>query len=299
MKTFDSAVKDLKDHLNESILNINRNTLDPTVFEMTEVPGQQPKLMDPIKGEIMKKAKLIDKIVPIKSVYIIGSILTNKYDPNSDIDVTIEVDPTDLDSLDASIIMKYIKTLNTEYANGTTHKINYYIIKGDFDFSKSDAIYDVPNDKWLKIPKSNDIDVQMHLSRFENDLEEIAQSTEEIRRDLIDLEEIKSLTPRQINNLKDMVQEKLDNLNHDIETLVTLHKTFKNIRKTAFDQYLTPNQIREIGSKNKLPENIIYKLVERYYYWDFIKKLEDIIENKKVGMNDLNKLKNIGKELWK
>ena len=81
----------------ESMLDINRSLLDPNVFEMPE--QGQPKLINGIKGQIIQTVRELEKIIPVHSFYVVGSILTNRYNDSSDIDVNIQLDPSDLDSI--------------------------------------------------------------------------------------------------------------------------------------------------------------------------------------------------------
>ena len=67
-----------------------------------------------------------------------------------------------------------------------------------------------------------------------------------------------------------------------IETLVDIRHNIIKKRKKAFIRPMTPEEIQQYKSKNFLPENIIHKMLERYYYWDFIKKLEDILDDKEI-----------------
>ena len=58
-------------------------------------------------------------------------------------------------------------------------------------------------------------------------------------------------------------------------------------------------EIRKYGKKSKLPENVIYKMLERYYYFDFIKALKKIIEKDNINSKDVKKIKQLGKDFWK
>ena len=57
--------------------------------------------------------------------------------------------------------------------------------------------------------------------------------------------------------------------------------------------------LEEYGKKNRLPENVTYKLLERYYYFDFIKKLKDIIHDGDIDDGAVKDIKDAGKEFWK
>ena len=53
---------------------------------------------------------------------------------------------------------------------------------------------------------------------------------------------------------------------------------------------MTPDEIREYGIHNKLPKNIIYKMLEKYHYMKFYKKLKDILEDDKITDDEIKDL---------
>ena len=44
---------------------------------------------------------------------------------------------------------------------------------------------------------------------------------------------------------------------------------------------MSPDEIRKFGVKNRLPKNVIYKMLEKYHYLKFFKKLNEIMEDGK------------------
>ena len=53
-------------------------------------------------------------------------------------------------------------------------------------------------------------------------------------------------------------------------------------RNDAFAKPMTPAELRKIKAKNALPENVIYKLFEYYWYWELINDLKKILESNDV-----------------
>lgn len=299
MKSFDNLYKEVVlSRLTESSFDLNRNRLDPGVFEVQEIG--QPKLLSGVRGQITMQINELDKYLPIKDFYMVGSILTQKYNPNSDIDVVIELDKMDTSIIDSEVVLMLVKDANGKMAVGTTHPINYYITTGELNVEKYDGVYSIANERWLKIPQNLDIDVENYMNRFESELNQIVSSTEELRRDIIDLEELKSMPPDQLKSIKAKMSEKLDDVNKDVENMIIVQQNIKKIRNLAFDKYLTPTEARELGGRNNLPENLVYKLIQRYYYWDVINKLKEIVgDDKDIEMNDIPTIKKIGATLWK
>jgi hypothetical protein len=51
------------------------------------------------------------------------------------------------------------------------------------------------------------------------------------------------------------------------------------MRNDAFSKDMTPSEIRKYGIKTRLPGNVVFKLLERYYYLDLYKKIRSIMGN--------------------
>jgi len=296
---FDSVYNNILNNYNESIVNVNRSTLDPTVFEINDSPNQ-PRLLPVVKYQILDGIQEIASTIPVQEIYLVGSILTNKYTNNSDIDVSIIVDSADVSKIDFEELLIILKRINGKLATGTTHPINFHIVKDSYDFSKTDGVYDVPNEKWVKVPTNSDIDVQQYIQRFDSTMNEIISNTEELRRTIIDIEEIKKIPHNTLLELRTLINNKIEQVTSNIISLTMIYKNIRDLRKLSFDKYMTPNEIMQIGNKNNLPENILYKLLQKYYYADFINALDNIIGNNgNIKTSDINKIKNAGKNLWK
>jgi hypothetical protein len=137
-------------YLTESILDIPRDGLDPAVFQFPEEGA--PIIHPRIRAQIIKPLVDINQIVPILDYFIIGSILTPRYNSTTDIDVCLEVDE-EISAIKMENLISMLKVINGKLAIGTTHPINYYIVKGQYDLDKTDAAYDIADDNWLKEPQ--------------------------------------------------------------------------------------------------------------------------------------------------
>mgnify|MGYP000158447431 CR=1 FL=1 len=49
--------------------------------------------------------------------------------------------------------------------------------------------------------------------------------------------------------------------------------------KIAFDKDMSPDQIKTFSIKNRLPKNVIYKMLEKYHYLTFLKKCKKILDD--------------------
>jgi len=288
-----------KEYIIEAITDVPRDTLDPTVFSFPS--DGQPKLQTAIKKQILSDITKIDNILPVKQFFIIGSILTKRYNKDSDIDVNVEIENRGVsDEEYAGLISRVLKKLNGKLATGTTHPINYYIMREEYDLEKTDAAYDVMNNKWLKIAKEeDDIDLKKYINYFQKAITKMDILTGELRRDMVDIEYYKTLPTSKIKKLKDLISGKLKEIEEDIINLANSKKEFKELRELAFKKDLSFSELRQYISKNWLPENVSYKLFTKYHYDKFVDQLDNFLEgNKPLDISDVDKLKNIGKSIW-
>ena len=288
-----------KEFVNESIVDIPRDTLDPKVFSFPE--NGQPVLQTAVKKQIMTDLTKIDNIIPVKNFYIIGSILTKRWNDDSDIDVNVEIeDRGKEDEQFSEIVMRITKKMNGKLATGTSHPINYYVMREEYDVDKTDGAYDVMNHKWLKIPKEDtDVDLKTYINHFQKAITKMDMLTGELRRDIIDIDYYKTLPTDKIKRLKDMIDEKLHDIENDIVKLGVAKKEFKSLRDIAFERDMTFDELRKYISKNWLPENVSYKLFTRYHYDKLVKKLIEFLEgNKPLEPEDVDEIKKIGRSEW-
>lgn len=284
--------------LRESVVTLSKEDIDPTVFQFRE--NGAPTLREPIRIQILKDIDEIRKVSPVVNFFIIGSILTKNYDSTTDIDVSVEVDPQVVDSVSTAEMLHTLKYLNGRLASDTTHPINYYILTSEYDTSKAEAVYDVLNDRWLKEPKIYEPDVEKWCTKFQETLKSIDVTTGKLRRDLMDLEEIRVLDTKNIKKLKFLMKQKLTQIEELLKQLIGTYRDTKMLRQMAFDKFMTPQELQIYGSRNQVPENVLYKLLEKYYYIKFIKKIESILDERdELTLTDVPEVRKAMGDLWK
>ena len=77
-----------------------------------------------------------------------------------------------------------------------------------------------------------------------------------------------------------------------LKDIIKVGDTVDTDRRTAFDTDMTPDEIRTYGIKNRLPKNVIYKMLEKYHYLKFYKKCKQILDDGKVTDAEIDSLKN-------
>lgn len=277
-------------YLGESVLDLPRTSLDPNVFQFPE-DGTAPIINARIKQQIIEGVRQIHLVVPVQDYYVIGSVLTPQYNEHSDIDVNCEVEE-EISPIALENLIAVLKHINGKLAIGTLHPINFHVVRGMFDHDKAQAIYDIANDRWIKEPKTDRFSVRNFLNKFKEELATVDIATAELRRDIIDFEEIQKLSKEDIENVEYEIEKMLDAIEIDVAKIVKVYDNARIIRKQAFDRQMTPMEIRKFGAKNNLPENILYKLLERYYYKDLADKLRPMLDDDKgIEKKEIPKIK--------
>jgi predicted nucleotidyltransferase len=289
-----------KDFITESIIDIPRRTYAPGVFDNADT--KEPKIKSEIIGMIMKQFTEFKKEYPILDYSLIGSILTKRYRDDADLDINILFDvPEDKQEEERiRLSKKYLSVKNPDNVQGklipgTKHPINYYFITDkktyDDQNKKADAVYDIGKNKFIKRPDDFVFDIDTYIKDFNKKVQEIDVIRGELKRDIIDYDELKDLTPNDILDLQDKINSKLEEIEDNIQQIIKIGDNVEADRRAAFDTDMTPDEIRIYGIKNRLPKNVIYKMLEKYHYLKFYKKCKQILDDGKVSDKEIDDLK--------
>ena len=287
-----------KEFIKESIIDIPRKTYAPGVFDKADTP--KPTLKPSVKKQVLDGIKTFEKFGKVVKYTLIGSILTKQYRDDADLDINILFDIPGSKAEQEKVhdsIREYQGEINGKTIPGTKHPINYFSIIDPATFSKArdmaDGTFDIDTNKWIRRPEPGKFEPEKYVADFQKHVSEIDVVKGELARDMIDYEELKGLTSSEIDNLSKLVSDKLDEIKDSINTLIDIGaKTIAN-RKDAFEKDMSPDEIRKFGVKNRLPKNVIYKMLEKYHYLKFFKKLNEIMEDGKITPDELKSLSKI------
>ena len=124
---------------------------------------------------------------------------------------------------------------------------------------------------------------------FERKVQEIDVVKGELKRDIIDYRELEGLTSDDVLNLQELINEKLDEIEDSIRDIIKIGDGVDADRRAAFDKDMSPDEIRQYGIKNRLPKNVVYKMLEKYYL-KFYKKCKKILDDGKVSDKEIDDL---------
>ena len=288
-----------KNKILESIIDIPRKTYAPKVFD--DANTSNPKIKDSVKKQIEDQLKEFESEYPILKTSLIGSILTKRYRTDADLDINVLFDvPADKqDSERERLSKKYLSSKNPDNIQGklipgSEHPINYYFITDkktyDDQNKKADAVFDIEGNKFIKRPDDFTFDIDMYIKDFNKKVQELDIVKGELKRDIIDYRELEDLKPDDVLNLQDKLNDKLNEIEDDIEQIIKIGDGVDADRRAAFDKDMSPDEIRKFGVKNRLPKNVIYKMLEKYHYLKFYKKCQKILDDGKVTPDEIDDL---------
>ena len=287
-----------KDFIKESIIDIPRKTYAKGVFDKADTPN--PVLKPSVKKLVLDGIKTFEKFGKVVKYTLIGSILTKQYRADADLDINILFDIPGSKEEQEKVhdeIREYQGQINGKNIPGTQHPINYFSIIDPVTFNKArdmaDGTFDIDSNKWIKKPEPGTFEPEKYVTDFQKRVSEIDVVKGELVRDMIDYEELKDLTGDDIKNLSSLVSKKLDEIKSSINTLIDIGDKTIADRKDAFSTDMSPDEIRKFGVKNRLPKNVIYKMLEKYHYLKFFKKLKEIMEDGKISSDELKSLSKI------
>ena len=286
--------------IRESIIDIPRSTYAPLVFDNTDT--RNPKLKQSVLDMIDKQIKEFEKEYPVLKYTLIGSILTKRYRNDADLDINVlfDVPEEDREEERTRLSKKYLSASNPDNIQGkeipgTKHPVNYYLItdKRAYDEQnlKADAAFDIKINKFIKRPDDFTFDVNVYIKDFQKKVDEIDVVKGELKRDIIDYDELSELKPGEIKDLEKQIKGKLDEIETDLQDLINIGDTVDAERRAAFDTDMSPDEIKTFGIKNRLPKNVVYKMLEKYHYLTFLKKCKKILDDGEVTDAEIDSLR--------
>jgi predicted nucleotidyltransferase len=263
----------VKEEFEESILDEPRKTMNPLIWDLQ---ADDLTLKANIHDAVLDG--LIDLVgeVPVENVYIVGSLTGTRFNEDADLDVTVVVDT---DEETHKHLRKRAIEINGKFAPGTKHPINYFVQNEDPGLDRFDSAYDFKTDKWIKPPKDHGVDLFNVYDEFRQYIKEIDVEKEEALRSLIDIDILMSAieTGGDAKMIFDKILQRFKALDYSVKNMADKYDEVHKERVDAFMRFEGGNT-QGLPSPNLLPENIRYKLLERYHYLDFMKKLLDLVD---------------------
>ena len=135
-------------------------------------------------------------------------------------------------------------------------------------------MFDIESNRFIKRPEDFTFDINLYLKDFDKKVQEIDEIKGELKRDVIDYDDLKELEPSDVRDIKDRVDAKVQEIKKDLQDIIDIGDKVDAERRAAFDRDMTPDEIRAYGIKNRLPKAVIYKMLEKYHYITFFKRVK-------------------------
>ena len=154
-------------------------------------------------------------------------------------------------------------------------------------------MYSIKGQKFIKRPEAFEFNPSLYIKDFQRQVDKIDMLKGELKRDIIDYDELTELKPGEIKDLEKRISNKLGEIEKDIQDLTDIGTEVDAERRAAFDTDMTPDEIKTYSIKNRLPANVVYKMLEKYHYLKFLKKCKKILDDGEVSDDEIDSLKSV------
>ena len=300
-------VKEPMNFVGESITDYAHKTLDPKVWDISQDP---PMLLDDVKETIVSILKNYfgPDYKMVDAIHITGSLGTQQWHKNTDMDIHIL--PKNIEKNKAKyqgIQRKIMNDFRDKDLRVSGHPFEVFLQLDPAQEMRGDASYDVLTDRWLKVPfsLSDNFDPDVEFAYLKKDLKQIFSGMDkalgELRRDLVDYdiidEYLDNLKPEEKTFLSDKLKLKLIEIEKDIKILGGKKEKYHELRKNAYTPEDQENAWKQVlKSKSWAPNNVMWKILDRYKYISLIVKLQKILktgDRETLEPTDVNKVKKV------
>lgn len=298
---------EMRELLSESTVDFPQSDLSADLWDKTD-RGYILKedVKDLILQTVNKNPIIPNLATKAQDVRIIGSMCTNLFQDNTDIDVHIALTPEVTKSLkDVETIQKQVKAWShDEPVYIGDHPIEVYIQENPAQDLLSDGAYSVTQEKWLRGPAILDDDYNPYevYGHVMDKVHELAGGADadlgELRRDVVDYKVIKDayhkLGPAQKEELKKFLQSKLQEIDTDINALLKDKKEWTTMRKAASKPISVEQALKDVKLSQEWQDtNAVFKFLNRYGLIKIITDLEDIKDDAPLKHEDVPKVADV------
>ena len=297
----------------ESSVDFPSEDLPLDIWEKTEdayilKPELKQKILDALdEYPDLNLLDIADKI------HVVGSIGTNLYDEDADIDIHITPDTDKLPTKDPEELEQLQRDVMDWFKNERDEK-DWYVNKHPFEVYLqlnltqdyySDTVYDLLEDKWVKPFKKYSIDYNPYqvysdvFTELSNVVAPADIAVGELRRDVIDFNRLMDAINKSSKEVKEQLQitleGKLNELENDIEELVKNKELWRSIRRrnsiNLDDVEQDISQLTHSEAWNK--DNFLFKMLDRYQYMTLVNDLKKLIDDKELTEDDVPKIEDL------
>ena len=82
--------------------------------------------------------------------------------------------------------------------------------------------FDIESNRFIKRPEDFTFDINLYLKDFEKKVQEIDVIKGELKRDVIDYDDLKELEPSDVRDIKDRVDAKVQEIKKDLQDIIDI-----------------------------------------------------------------------------
>lgn len=291
----------------ESSIDFPQEDLDLSIWNKE---NDSYLLRPEVKEKILKVISAYeptDLLDTAEEIRIVGSIGSNLYTEDADIDVHIV--PKDVSEWDEEK-QRAAKVWFDTNARALDAFVDKHVIEvfvqldSHIDFL-SDAVYNVQEDTWEKGPRLVPIDYNPYedFSHVADDIKNAVQGTDlvlgELKRDIIDYATVRDVLPRLPKEVQTKLQlsmkSKLEDMEKDIKSLHLNRKAWVELRRLGNKPIKSMEDLKNTKLvKNWRDMNAVFKFIARYQYMTIIKNLEELLkDDEKITPDEVDKIKSV------
>lgn len=286
--------------LNEQIEDMEESTAS---FPSEDLPLD---IWDKVDGSYKIKPELKESILDAlsqypdadlldlaKSIKIVGSIGTNLYDEDADIDIHLELKPEFIQGKSEDELEQFQRDVMNWFKNEREEK-QWFVLKHPYEVYAqlnpvqdyfSDTVYDLMTDEWLKQPKKYDMSYNPYTQYGDifTELDEAVAPADillgKINRDVKDIKILRD------KGHDDTLQEQLENIQKSILALKDCKETWRSIRRRNSAE--VPSELPEDPETLQHPDawkrdNTLFKFLDKYGMFSTVNKLADLLDDSGV-----------------
>lgn len=274
----------------ESTIDFPEEDLTPEIWTKTEAGYElNDEAKDLIVDTLNSNPIMPDVIANAEDIRIIGSICTNLYQSDTDVDVHISLKPEvqksikDIDEFQKQVI-KWSREKSVLIG---THPIEVFIQPNSAQDMMSDGVYSITKSEWLKGPAILDAEYNPYevfkdaFIKIQDFAKEADVDLGELKRDVIDYEAIdgayRKLPETSKEKLKMFLNSKLEEIEDDINDLLKDKKEWIEYRRSTKATTDPEQAMKDIEIVKQWHDvNATFKMLNRYGYIKLITELEKI-----------------------
>lgn len=272
----------------DSRIDFPQESLSPVIWDK----NKEYVLKEEVKNDIEKAIKILKEQFPIiDESRIVGSICSNQYTDESDIDVHFTLNKTVLDDKEGDKLNKELKefvekTEELEEFYIGAYKVNFFFQINPFQDMMSAGVYDLDNDEWIVGPT----EVPLDFNPYDEYKEAFPIIGEYVTKISIVMNNLKQEIKEY---LADKDEKRFIKINNSVSDLLKIKKELREYRRSFSSPKSEDDAIKLREDKAWHQIDAVFKFIDKFGYLKKITIIERIFKDKSIISNNLEQFKNI------